>query len=141
MKTLFTISLTKKKKKYEGRMFNQMKPIFATYFLHILWRQVSSFYTLISLLNRCKDLQFFIFWGPWSISWVLEIWQTECHSVLLFLCFPPELAGLRTEIRVWLLKVKYLLYYFRWRVIFYLKHFCYKNLQVSLVYSDSIVWV
>ena len=43
--------------------FNRMKPIFATYFLHILQGQALSFHTLISFLNSCKDLQFLIFWG------------------------------------------------------------------------------
>ena len=44
-------------KSYERFMFNQMKPIFATYFLYILQRQASGFHSLISLLNSCKDLQ------------------------------------------------------------------------------------
>ena len=55
------VILMKKKKKYERRMFNQIKSIFATYFLHILQRQASGFHTLIILLNSCKDLQFLMF--------------------------------------------------------------------------------
>ena len=50
-------------KSYERCMFNEIKPISATYFLHILQGQASGFHTLISLLNSCKDLQFLIFWG------------------------------------------------------------------------------
>ena len=42
---------------------NQMKPIFATYVLHIFRRQALSVHTLISFLNSCKDLQFLMFWG------------------------------------------------------------------------------
>ena len=42
-------------------MFNQTKPLFATYFLHILQGQASSFHTLIIHLNSCKDLQLFMF--------------------------------------------------------------------------------
>ena len=38
--------------------FNQMKPVFATYFLHILEGQALSFHTLISFANSCKDLVF-----------------------------------------------------------------------------------
>ena len=48
---------------YERCMFNQMKPIFATYFLRILQGQVSGFHTLNSFINCCKGLQFLIFWG------------------------------------------------------------------------------
>ena len=51
----------KHNKSHERCMFNQMKPIFATYFLHILQGQALGFHTLISLLNSCKDLQFLIF--------------------------------------------------------------------------------
>ena len=50
-------------KSYERWIFNQVKPIFATYFLHILLGQTSAFHALISLLNSCKNLQFLIFWG------------------------------------------------------------------------------
>ena len=50
-------------KSYESCMFNQMKSIFAAYFLHILQGQSSGFHTLICFLNSCKDLQFLIFWG------------------------------------------------------------------------------
>ena len=53
----------KHNKFYERCMFNQMKPIFGTYFLHILQGQASGFHTLISFLNSCKDLQFLIFLG------------------------------------------------------------------------------
>ena len=49
------------KKYYERCVLNQMKSIFPTYVLHILQGQASGFHTLISLLNSCKDLQFFIF--------------------------------------------------------------------------------
>ena len=38
-------------KSYKGCIFNQIKPIFATYFLHILQGQAPSFHTLISFLN------------------------------------------------------------------------------------------
>ena len=44
-------------------MLNQIKPIFATYFSHILQGQASGFHTLISLLNFCERLQFLIFSG------------------------------------------------------------------------------
>ena len=44
-------------------MFNQTKPIFATYFLRILQGQPLGLYTLISPLNSRKDLQFLIFQG------------------------------------------------------------------------------
>ena len=50
-------------KSYETFMFNQIKAIFAAYFLHILQGQASGFHTLISLLNSCRDLQFLIFSG------------------------------------------------------------------------------
>ena len=50
-------------KSYEKFMFNQIKAIFATYFLHILQGQASGFHTLTSLFNSCKDLQFLIFLG------------------------------------------------------------------------------
>ena len=40
---------------------NQMKPIFATYVLHMFRRQALSVHTLISFLNSCKDLQFLMF--------------------------------------------------------------------------------
>ena len=61
-------------------MFNQIKAIFAKYFLHILKGQASGFHTLISLLNSCKDLQFLIFWatrshilGPRNLAdWMLH---------------------------------------------------------------------
>ena len=53
----------KHKKSYERCMLNQMKPIFATYFLNILQGQASGFHTLISFLNSCKNLQFLKFWG------------------------------------------------------------------------------
>ena len=42
---------------YERSMFNQMKPIFETYFLHIMQGQASGFHPLISILKSCKDLQ------------------------------------------------------------------------------------
>ena len=92
--------------------FNQMKSIFATYFLKILQGQALGFHTLISFLNSCKDLQFLFFEGPWSISWVLGI-ERLYATVCCFYVFPSELAGLKTEIIVSLLKVKYLLHYFR----------------------------
>ena len=118
--------------------FNQMKPIFATYFLHILQGQVLGFHTLISFLNSYKNLQFLIFLryhGPY-------LGCQEFDRLYVIVCcfdvFSPELAGLRTETIVWLLKVKYLLHYFRSELIFYFKNFCYKSLQVSLVYSDSV---
>ena len=41
--------------------FNQMKPIFVTYFLHILQGQALGFHILISFLNSGKDLQSLIF--------------------------------------------------------------------------------
>ena len=47
---------------YERLMFNQIKAIFPTYFLHNLQGHVSGFLPLISLLNSRKDLQFLIFW-------------------------------------------------------------------------------
>ena len=50
-------------KSYQRFTFNQIKAIFATYFLHILRGQASGFHTLIRLLNSCKDLQFLIFSG------------------------------------------------------------------------------
>ena len=49
--------------------FNQMKPIFATYFWHNLQGQVLGFHTLISFLRSCKDLQFLVFWG--TIAYIL----------------------------------------------------------------------
>ena len=51
----------KHNKSYERSIFNQMKPTFAKYFVHILQEQASGFHTLISLLNSTKDLQFLIF--------------------------------------------------------------------------------
>ena len=48
----------KNNESYERHMFNHMKPIFATYFLHILQGQASGFNILINLLNSCEDLQF-----------------------------------------------------------------------------------
>ena len=53
--------LMKHNKSYERCMFNQMKPIFTTYFLLIPQGRASGFHTLISLLNSCNDLQFLIF--------------------------------------------------------------------------------
>ena len=43
----------------ERCILNQMKPIFATYFMHILQGQASGFDALMSRLNSSKDLQFF----------------------------------------------------------------------------------
>ena len=51
----------KHNKSYDRCMFNQMKPIFATYFLRIVQGQASAFHTLISLLISRKDFQFLIF--------------------------------------------------------------------------------
>ena len=51
----------KHKISYERCMLNQMKPIFATYSLHIQQGQASGFHTLISFLNSCKNFQFLIF--------------------------------------------------------------------------------
>ena len=50
-------------KSYERCMFNQIKPIFATYFSYILQEQASGFHTLINLLNSYQDLQILMFWG------------------------------------------------------------------------------
>ena len=44
-------------------MFDQIKPIFATYFSHILQGPASGFHTLISLLNSCEDLKLLFFCG------------------------------------------------------------------------------
>ena len=90
---------------------NQMKPIFAAYFLHILQGQALGFHTLISFSYSCKYLQFLTFEVPWVITWVLEFDRLYA-IVCCFYVFRPELAGLRTEITVWLLKVKYLIHYF-----------------------------
>ena len=55
------VILVKQNQSYERCMFNQKKPIFATYFLHILQGQATGFRTLTSLLNYYEDLQFLIF--------------------------------------------------------------------------------
>ena len=58
-------------KSYGRCMFNQMKIIFATHFLHILQGQASGFHTLISQLNSCKDSVFNIlrYHGPYRRSY------------------------------------------------------------------------
>ena len=48
-----------------------------------------------------------------------------------------DILGPRNLTFVWLLKVKYLFIISGDK--FYFKNFCYKNPQVSLVYSDSVV--
>ena len=53
--------VVKHNQSYERCMFNQIKPIFETYFLHILQGQATGFHTLTSLLNYRNDLQFLIF--------------------------------------------------------------------------------
>ena len=66
---------------YERCMFNQMKPIFATCFLHILQGQTLAFHTLISLLNSCKDSQFLIFLDTMTHSLGptnLTDWMPQC---------------------------------------------------------------
>ena len=53
------VILMKHNKFCERCILNQMKPIFATYFMHILQGQASGFDALMSRLNSSKDLQFF----------------------------------------------------------------------------------
>ena len=48
----------KHNKSYKRYMFNQMKQICATYFLHNLQEKASGFHNLIRLLNSCRDLVF-----------------------------------------------------------------------------------
>ena len=69
----------------------------------------------------------------------LKDWMPDT-IVCCFYIYSPELASLGTEFIAWLLKVKYVLHCFRWEAIFYFKNLCYKNLQVSLVYSDNVIW-
>ena len=63
-----------------------------------------------------KFLQIFrvfnILWhhGPYLWSWELD---RLCAIVCCFYVFHPELTDLRTDIIVWLLKVNYILLYFR----------------------------
>ena len=73
-------------KSYERCMLNEIKPIFATYLLHILQGQASGFHTLISLLNSCKDLQLLIFWGTMvHISGPSNLLDWKLHEDLYFL--------------------------------------------------------
>ena len=75
-------------KSYERFMFDQIKAIFGTYFLHILQAQTSGFHTLISLLNSCKDLQFLIFWGTMAhILGPRNLTDWKLHEDLYFRSF------------------------------------------------------
>ena len=55
----------------KGCMFNQMKPIFATYFLNILQGQASGFHTLTCLLNSWKDSVFKVGLSPSKKNFVI----------------------------------------------------------------------
>ena len=90
---------------YEKCMFSQMKPMFATYFLHILQGQAWCFHTLVSFLNLKSLTVFLYFEVPWTISGSQEFDRLD-GIVCCFYVFSSELAGHRTEIIVWLLKVK-----------------------------------
>ena len=74
-------------KSYDRFMFNQIKAIFATYFLHIVQGQASGFHILISLLNSCKDLQFLKFQVPEPIYEVLGMTDWKLHEDLYFRSF------------------------------------------------------
>ena len=127
----------KHNKSYEMCTFNQMKPIFATHFLRILQGQASGFHTFISLLNSCKDLQFLILWD--TMAYILGrrnliYWMWWCVVFVFFL-----MNWLFSERR---------LYHGSWKsntclIIsgdkLFFTNFCSRNLQVSLVYSDSVV--
>ena len=114
-------------------MFNQTIPIFAIYlFAHLAVAGFGFPYFNQSL----KFLQgFLVFNFLWYRGPCLRCQESDrldnivCH----FYIFPPELHSLTREIMLWFLKVKYLLRYFTRQVIFYLKHFCYKNVKVSLM--------
>ena len=61
-------------------MLNQVKAVFATYFLHMLHGQVCGFHTLINLLNCCKDLQLLIFWD--TMAHILVLRNLTCSKLM-----------------------------------------------------------
>ena len=91
---------------YEKYMFNQMKQIIATYFV----LNLQYFNQFLKFLQRFAVFDILKYHGPylWSYGFV------RLNAIVCcFYVFPPELGSARTEIIVWLLKVKYLLLYFR----------------------------
>ena len=94
----------KHNKSCERYMFNQMKPRVRVsfgfpYFNHFL-----------KYLQRYTAFNILRYHGPYPGFWEFDRLDA---IVCCFYVFPREFAGLRTEIIVWLLKVEYLLQYFR----------------------------
>ena len=94
----------KQNKSCERGMFYQMKPRARVSFGFPYFNQFLKF------LQRYTAFNILRYHGPYPGSWEFDRLDA---IVCCFYVYLPEFAGLRTEIIVWLLKVKYLLHYFR----------------------------